>query len=670
MHTKLSHDLACAEFRSFGRKMPAFYFLMITTMLATAFVYMDAAPLWLSVGIPVSFALLSAVRALWWQRHWSDPVTPAQASRYLRNANVILTVSTLAIVATDCALFFLYGNPSTRFFMIFELMASGMAGFYCLMHLRKSAVLIGIVVITPCLGMLYEINSSAALVAAANIVVTFLVMGVTMKGYHADFATLVTSRAQAAKLAEENLRLANLDMLTGLPNRRRFFEQLQRAIAQAHADGRELAVGIIDLDGFKPVNDTYGHRVGDAVLASIAERLDHASPRIVALCRLGGDEFAFLVRGDVSEEALQDIGAAVIHQVSQPVSALGLTAAVGCSVGYARYPGAALEPDLLYERADYALYEAKRRGRSTVVVFSEEHARSIHQHGLIEQTLRGADFEKELFCEFQPIVNTATGRTWALESLARWNSPALGLVSPGQFIPAAERSGLIAELTPVLLRKALAAAATWEDGQHLSFNISSVDISSAERTVHIARIIRESGVATGRIALEITESALVNSFAHARANIELLRDLGVKISLDDFGTGYSSLGYLHMLPLDKLKIDRVFIDDLQTNPVSRNIVRSVLNLCRDMGLVCITEGVETAGQLGLLRELGGVMVQGYFFSRPMKEEAVIAFLAREKQQRLERDSDVQLAQLLTVCSPQAAFAACEMAPRDVAGQAA
>ena len=645
MHTTQTLDLACAEFRSFGRKMPAFYLSIFTTMAATAIVFFDQAPWPLALGVPALVAVVSMVRARWWWMHSDDEVTPREAARHLRNATRLLVVASILIVSTDYALF-MHGSASTRFFMIFELMASAMAGFYCLMHLRKSALLIGSVIMMPCLGMLYQINSGASLVAAINIMITFIVMSITMKGYHADFATLVRARAEAAQLADDNLRLANLDVLTGLPNRRRFFEQLQAIIDTTDARRPKLAIGIIDLDGFKPVNDTYGHRVGDSVLAQVAARLRTACPRFHAqfssLCRLGGDEFAFLLTGEVDDATLHAVGQTIIETVSQPIAIGSLCTAVGCSVGYARFPEAAVEADMLYERADYALYQAKRLGRATVMIFSDQHAATILRHGMIEQTLRGADLNAEFFMEYQPIVNSTTGKTWAFEALARWHSAALGAVSPGQFIPVAEKSGLIAELTPVLLRKALATARTWPQEVHLSFNISSFDIASPERTAQLARIIEEGGVATGRIALEITESSLVNSLSQTRDNMETLRRLGLKISLDDFGTGYSSLGYLHVLPIDKLKVDRTFVQDIDTNPVSRNIVRSVLTLCRDMGLVCIIEGVETASQLGVLRQLGGSLIQGYLFSKPIGACEVAGYLAKEREipSVMERRSQV------------------------------
>ncbi len=618
--------VAVAQFRSFAKKMPAYYFSVATMMLATTYVFYGVASPFLSVGIPGFATLLSGWRAVWWVRHQNDALSDAQAKAYLHRATGILVVATAVVIAMDAALF-RSGNVDAKYFVLFQMLASAMSGFYCLMQLRSVALAMAIAVIGPFFWLMVSMGHASNVAAAANTVVTAFVMVLAMLGYQRDFTNLILSKAEAANLHHENLRLANLDMLTDLPNRRQFFDVLDRSHQTAMREKSRMAVGLIDLDGFKPVNDTRGHRVGDVVLSKVAARLRSEELGLTEVCRVGGDEFAFIVMDVVTDQQLEELGRSIIKMIDQPIIVDYLVTSVGCSVGFAVYPQAGDTADVLYERADYALYHAKRTGRSRAVLFSEEHARLIKEQGIVEQTLRGANLEAEFYPMFQPIVDAQSRRTLAFEALARWKSPVLGDVPPYSFIPIAEQAGIITDLTPVLLRKALKEAVGWSMETHLSFNVSPYDIASLENTVNIIRIIRESGIDPQRVAIEITETALVQNFVQTNTHITMLRKIGVKISLDDFGTGYSSLSYIRALPLDKIKVDRSFIQDIGTNPSSRSIVRFLISLCNDMGLACVIEGVETEDQLATLVELGGRVIQGFYFSRPMLAEEARHYIA-------------------------------------------
>ena len=260
------------------------------------------------------------------------------------------------------------------------------------------------------------------------------------------------------------------------------------------------------------------------------------------------------------------------------------------------------------------------------MLFSADHEAQINRDSRIEQALKLADFDKELSIVFQPIVDVRSQTTVCFEALARWISPTLGRVSPAQFIPVAERAGIIGSLTRPLLRKALTAATAWSGNMRLSFNLSAYDLNSAEGTLAIVSIIHNSGFAPHRLDLEITETAFTHDFEQVSRSMDMLRLLGCGISLDDFGTGYSSLSRLHALPLTKIKIDRSFVTGLHESPTSFKIVKSMLALSRDMGLDCVIEGVETQEELAALRSLGGLMVQGYIYSPPILEDQVLAYL--------------------------------------------
>ena len=465
---------------------------------------------------------------------------------------------------------------------------------------------------------------------AVNLALVSVAMIVILMVYSRDFARLVASQAETRRLSDENFKVANLDSLTALPNRRWFFANLAKHFERAQREERRLAIGIIDLDGFKPVNDTYGHATGDRLLAEVGDRLRGICGDVVStgisLCRMGGDEFAILLTKDVSDVALKGLGRRIADTLRLPYTIGSAQAQIGSSIGFAIYPDNATNPETLFERADYALYFAKRHARGGTVLFTAEHEAQIRSDSVIEQALQSANLEAELSMVFQPIIETRTQGAVAFEALARWGSPTLGPVNPAVFIPAAERIGLIHNVTRILLGKALREAARWPEHVRLSFNLSANDLCSTESIVAIIAAVNRSDVSARRIDFEITETAVAHDFDAARAGIDALKALGAGISLDDFGTGFSSLSHVHRLPLDKLKVDRSFVQDICDNPASFKIVKSLAALCLDMGLTCIVEGVETAEQFDLLSGLGCAMVQGYYFARPMQASEVSGYL--------------------------------------------
>ncbi|WP_044531180.1 EAL domain-containing protein, partial [Herbaspirillum sp. B65] len=285
----------------------------------------------------------------------------------------------------------------------------------------------------------------------------------------------------------------------------------------------------------------------------------------------------------------------------------------------------------LYEHADYALYQGKRALRGTVTLFSAQDKAQIQRNANIEQALRRADFERELSVVFQPIVRLDDCQPVAFEALARWHSATKGVVAPMEFIPAAERMGIINQLSVTLLKKALQAAAAWPPEMRLSFNLSANDINTSEGMSEIVKVITGSGFCASRLDLEITETAVLQDLEKSRQLVTSLRQLGCGITLDDFGTGYASLSHLHALPLTRIKIDKSFVADIEHDAVSHKIIKSLLALSHDMQLACVVEGVETPQHLQSLRELGAVYGQGYLFSVPLAADQVQCWLERQAQ---------------------------------------
>ncbi|WP_220083746.1 putative bifunctional diguanylate cyclase/phosphodiesterase [Asticcacaulis taihuensis] len=625
-------ELSRAQYDAFAKQIPLLYLLLTTNTIAVATSYVNVAPFWLTVGLPAVLCLMCILRLVKWLNRSRKMPTDEMVLKQLRQTNRLAIVIAAAFTAWGLILYG-YGDAYAHGHVAFYMAVTVIGCIFCLMHMRSAAIIVTLIVNVPFIIFFLLQPQTSLKAMALNLVFVSAAMIIVLLIYSRDFARLVESRSETRRLGDENFRIANLDALTGLANRRWFFAELTKQHERAQTTGAAFAIGIVDLDGFKPVNDTYGHMTGDRVLTEAAQRLKEACGDDIILARLGGDEFGFIVSGNPTRDELRWLGAAISDVIRLPYAVGSSQALLGSSIGVAGYPQSANDPQALFERADYALYHAKRHQRGQMVIFSTEHEEQIRSHSVIEQALQNADLDAELSMVFQPIVDITTGRVRAFEALARWQSPTLGNVSPDRFIPVAERAGHVRGVTKTLLKKALAALAQWPADIRMSFNLSAHDLSDSETVVQIIAIINRSRVDPKRIDFEITETAVAHDFKQAVAAVQTLKALGAGISLDDFGTGYSSLSHVHRLPLDKIKVDRSFITDIGSNPVSLKIVKSLTALCADMGLDCIIEGVETAAQLATLRDLGCRMVQGYYFAQPMTEAEVPAFLASADEKR-------------------------------------
>ncbi len=617
-------ELLRAQHRSFSRQVPLMYVILMTNTWALAVTHVAYAPLWLTIGIPCVMTLISGLRIVMWWRQRAADVTAERARAELARTMKLGVVLAIGFALWSLSLYG-YGTAYTRAHIAFYMAITVISCIFCLMHLRPAAMTVAAIVNGLFVGFFISSGEPTFVASAINVVLVSLAMLIILNINYNHFTHMVEAQAEAVALGNENFRLANLDSLTDLPNRRAFFAKLEQAYPAA-AD-RFIAVGILDLDGFKPVNDAYGHGMGDRLLQEVSRRLERScDARGVFVARLGGDEFAFLITGETDEAACLAWGQQVCEDLSRHFTLAGTVVQISGSLGIAARSTQAASPQDLMYRADYALYQAKRGQRGSVVLFSDAHNDEIRRHAVVEQALRSADLERELKVLFQPIVDVRTERPIGFEALARWTSPSLGVISPGEFIPVAERGGFVSRLTTILLKKALETAKSWPVPLRLSFNLSAQDLSSPENLLRMTAAIGQSGFDPRRLDLEITETAFAFDPVQVRKSVTLLRELGCGISIDDFGTGYSSLSRLHSLPLTKLKIDRSFITRIETDAASHNIVKSLIALSRDMKLDCVIEGVETAEELAVLRQLGGVLVQGYFYSPPIEASALAGFL--------------------------------------------
>jgi Amt family ammonium transporter len=439
--------------------------------------------------------------------------------------------------------------------------------------------------------------------------------------------------------------LAEHDSLTGLTNRSCFQSKLENILEQPGSSENRLAVMLLDLDDFKGINDTYGHETGDHVLIVVAQRLLSVTRECDNVARLGGDEFAVIVPFD-DAGAIDRLCRRIIDEIGKPIQFKGETLRSATSIGISIYPNDGQDSETLLRNADLALYEAKDAGRSTFAYFAPSMFDAIITRKTLERDLRQAIIDDRLDLHYQPQVRLDDGALVGFEALLRWSHPERGPVPPDVFIPVAEHSGLIQPLGLITLAKSASLAAEWLSTYDcpfkMSVNVSPVQFARSGLVQEISKIIVASKMPADRLEIEITESMLVQDTRHALLTLSALSEIGVSIAIDDFGTGYSSLSYLKRFPLDRLKIDRSFIKDLETSPNDQQITKAIIQLGHSLGLAVIAEGVETIFQRDYLRALGCNEAQGFLYSPAKPATELDRILEKGKisieQQRMREDS--------------------------------
>ncbi len=451
-------------------------------------------------------------------------------------------------------------------------------------------------------------------------------IGLFLFGLSRARATVRELRRRVAA-EERSKELAMHDALTGLPNRRHLGLVLSDFVSRANAH-EPLAVVAVDLDRFKPVNDLYGHTVGDQLLVKIAEMLREEAGEHGFAARLGGDEFV-LILPHQSEELLLSKLATLVAAFDAPFTLLGHEVSVGATLGVAMAPTDGSDAETLMRRADVALYRGKNEGRGRFAFFEAGMDERVHARAALEHDLRVAVRGGQIEPHFQALVDLQSGEVQGYEILARWRHAERGLVPPDQFIPIAEETGLIGELTFNILDRACEESLAWPGGPRISLNISPIQLRDAALPQKLLKVLAARGFPAGRLEIEITEDALITDFEAARLALTSLKNQGVHIALDDFGTGYSSLRHLRELPFDVLKIDRSFVQSMSESDEARIFIKTIVALAKNLGLGVTAEGIETEGEADALRALGCELGQGYFYGRPAAGAVIGEGLSRE-----------------------------------------
>jgi diguanylate cyclase (GGDEF)-like protein len=421
------------------------------------------------------------------------------------------------------------------------------------------------------------------------------------------------------------------DTLTGLPNRMLLQDRLEHAIAQSLRDQHSMAFLLMDLDRFKEINDTLGHHIGDRLLQETAKRIGELLRKSDTFARLGGDEFAVLLPATDSKHA-KTVCRKIVEAVEKPFTIDKLCLRVGVSIGVAMCPESGEDATTLLQHADVAMYIAKRGGLGFTLYKPEQDEHSISRLGLVGE-LKDAVERNQLELCYQPMVDIRSGRICAAEALVRWNHPTLGQIAPDEFIPLAEQSGVIRDLTMWVFHNALLQWSRWhQDGieLHMSLNMSVRVLQDKELPGKVRRLIEHHGIEPSWLTLEVTESAIMSDPVTARRVMCRLADMGLKLSIDDFGTGYSSLAYLKQLPVDTVKIDKSFVTQMDQNENDAVIVRATIDLAHNLGLKVVAEGVESEDVWDLLDMLGCDVGQGFLIRRPIGAGELARWIASQR----------------------------------------
>ena len=612
-------NFTLAYAHSLSHRLPLLYLVVVFDLLLVAARFRTMAPGWLVAVGPValgSFAL--------WRAHYWRPVAVSQRSidvlRHDLKAMSWLGSVAGFLMSLWCMALYMHGDEASQSFVHYILAVTLFSGILGLGHSPLTALRIAIATTIPTSGqILFGGHPNAVPVMAVQVVVTTLLLLIT-NGHHRDFVRLELSRQQlarrereAAKLAQENLLQATVDPLTGGLNRRAILARLEEELAAIDPTRPQAWLALIDLDGFKHVNDTYGHAAGDAVLSAVANRLEELE-RVRCFGRLGGDEFAAVLDPALGEGAVRKLAKELSERLRAPILHGGAVLRLSGSIGVHRLDGQSVRDCL--ERADAALYKAKELSDGAVVVFSPDDEAELQDRAAVTRLFNDSNLADRLKLVYQPIVDAEGGGVVGFEAFARWSPDGHRWLPPGQFMSLAEATGRTGELTRMVMERALRECPAWEHGRWLSINLGPRDVMRTGTADALARLVEEVGAPPHSIILEVTERALLGDPRRAKARLQAFRARGFRIALDDFGAGWSSLSQVHSLPLDMIKIDQELSRALATDPGARMLIGTIISLAWQLGIDCTIEGVEDEAQATTARGLGIRLMQGYHLGRP------------------------------------------------------
>jgi diguanylate cyclase (GGDEF)-like protein len=628
-----SADVVLAEqYAALRKQIPLMYALMFIDIIFLAASSYGDVPLTMSLGMPVALTAAIAIRAGLWLHRRSVEAPPLNVRKYLRGTIVAAAMLSVAFGGWGLLLFE-QAQPQRSMSVALYVFVGAISCCYCLLALPTAGRLVLLFGAMPVTIRLLLSGDWQLMGIGANFVIVALLILRTMSTSYADFTEVVRGRSdmeverERARAAEQRAQeFAYRDALTGLQNRRALSEHLD-AFRFRDRSATHLALLVLDLDRFKAVNDVHGHPAGDSLLQAVAARLTGIVDGIGTAYRLGGDEFAVTVEiAEPNGDAALKLAQLIVTGLAAPFPVDSLIHHIGASVGVSVLHRDAVDREAMMRQADIALYKAKESGRSQHRTFEAQMDVEVTRRSVLERALRDDINGSALRPFYQPIVNLASGRMAGFEMLARWHRWDGEEIGPNQFIPIAEECGLVGELMLKLLDQACIDAAAWGPDVTLAVNVSPVQLKDPWFSEKVLAVLTRTGFPARRITLEITENALIAEPANAKRLIQSLKNQGMLLALDDFGTGFSSIQHLKMLPFDKIKIDRSFVQGLERDSESYKMVLAITRLAASLDVAVIAEGIEDMTALEIVRELGCAEGQGYLFGRPMDARAAVEAL--------------------------------------------
>ena len=631
--------LARSYAKNLANRLPLIYAVLLVDIAVLAVRFQGQAPVILTMVVPALLAALALWRGLYWLPHLVGRRTTEVIERDLERMSLFGGYYSLALVIWTMFLY-RFGDEALQSLIQYVTAVSCYTAILGLGQSPRTATSVAFAAMLPATAFqVFQSHPNALAVALVQLLVTLLLLAVTI-GYHRDFVRLELSRQhiarrerEAARLAEANRYNATVDPLTGALNRRALLARLERELVRpddaktdvktdARTEAKAVWLAMLDLDGFKHVNDTYGHAAGDTVLREVSVRIS-ALERLHAHGRLGGDEFALLVDGSLSDSAAIALMEQLSASLRQPIAHNGVTLRLAASIGLRRVESDTVGECL--ERCDAALYKAKEKGDGAVVAFTEEDETELRLRSTVTRQFNDCRLDERLQLVYQPIVDIEQNAIVGYEAFARWSPDGNRWLGPASFLSLAQATGRTGELTRLVLARSIAESGIAHDCCDLSINLSPRDVLRDGTAEVLADIVQQSGASPARIILEITERALHHDPLRAARQLAVFRDQGFRIALDDFGTGWSSLSHVRTLPLDRLKIDRGLAMALTDDPGARAIAGTIVGLAWQMGLDCTIEGIENDRQVETARALGLKLMQGFHFGRPRPASEISAF---------------------------------------------
>ncbi len=611
------------QYRSLTRLMPNMYGVILAVTLTLVVIFYQSVPAWIAFPVPAALTIVVVLRTWHWlnARQRVDAMTSDQHLAAIKSTafmgfGISFGFSLVGLLLMN------YGSPTQQALALIMIWAVAVVSAFCLHSVLVAAIGVVLAATVPLsIAFLVSINPIVGKLVPVIVMMTVLIL-IVLAELHHGFAKLVRSSERAAQSEVQALHAAHHDPLTGLPNRALLAIRLEAMLARKRDAGGVFAVHCIDLDRFKEVNETFGHEAGDELLRRVSQQFAKVCGPTDILARVGGDEFVLVQEAKAAAEA-ETLAAQLITLMSMPTNLESGRVFVGCSIGVFFVDDLAIDPLECVRRADLALYEAKRNGRQQLMFFDAGIDEAQRTKQLLRDELRDALLHEELSVVYQKQVRER--RTVGVEALARWNSKERGAVSPAIFVPIAEESGLIDALGNFVMRRAFLDSRKMK-GLRVSVNISAAQVRMHGFVDRVQSMASETDVDPFLVELEITEGLLLGQDPETRQTLDRLRALGFRIVLDDFGTGYSSLGYLHRYPIDKIKIDRLFVLNMGPDAKYDAVVSAIVGMARALDIEVMAEGVETEVQHARLAAAGCRDFQGFLFGKPMPLDALLADL--------------------------------------------